>query len=180
MAAAAVAAPGLAVVEADGEVDDAALDGDEAPYYTFMAWPQASRPLLPFGYVTISPPSSHTAAVLPWPSLACGRAACRPVSAGSAAPGHGFGHLPCSRNARRRRPSCRRDQRRRAAASSEAGPRPAERRQEAARPKEVKALIAQRSRCELELELIETQMRQKPVLREEVHALALCVCQNVK
>lgn len=50
VAAAAVAAPGVAVVEADGEVDDAALDDDEAPYYTFMAWHQASRPLLPFGY----------------------------------------------------------------------------------------------------------------------------------
>ena len=50
VAAAAVAAPSLAVVEADGEVDDAALDDEEALYYTFMAWHQASRPLLPFWY----------------------------------------------------------------------------------------------------------------------------------
>ena len=39
--------------------------------------------------------------------------------------------------------------------------------------------MAKISVCELELELIQTQMAQKPMLREEVHARVLGASKNV-
>jgi hypothetical protein len=41
-------------------------------------------------------------------------------------------------------------------------------------------LVRVRVLCELELELIQTQMKQKPVLRAEVYARALRASQNRK